>query len=254
MDFMSLMKRTWNVMVLNISPHLISDDQEWQEAYLDRMMRMVERDKNQPSIIMWSLGNESGYGKNHDAMYQWTKDRDSSRLVHYEGECRTIMNASDKDPQDDPVSSDVFTTMYTDIDILERLGKKNLLKTPHIVCEYAHAMGNSPGALKEYWETFYQYPRLQGGFVWEWMDHGIRKTTADGEEYFAYGGDFGDQPNDSNFVMDGLVMSDHTPSPALLEYKKVLEPVMIDSKHRNFKLPIDFITLDHLNLIKQMGK
>ncbi|SHM67213.1 glycoside hydrolase family 2 TIM barrel-domain containing protein [Gracilibacillus kekensis] len=236
------------------TPHLISDDIAWQEAYLDRMIRMVERDKNQPSIIMWSLGNESGYGKNHDAMYQWTKDRDSSRLVHYEGECRTIMNASDKDPQDDPVSSDVFTTMYTDIDILERLGKKNFLKTPHIVCEYAHAMGNSPGALKEYWETFYQYPRLQGGFVWEWMDHGIRKTTADGEEYFAYGGDFGDQPNDSNFVMDGLVMSDHTPSPALLEYKKVLEPVMIDSiDWQTQKLQItnryDFITLDHLNLI-----
>ncbi|WP_058308831.1 glycoside hydrolase family 2 TIM barrel-domain containing protein [Gracilibacillus massiliensis] len=235
-------------------PHLISDDREWQEAYLDRMIRMVERDKNQPSIIMWSLGNESGYGKNHDAMYQWAKDRDPSRLIHYEGECRTIMNTSDKDPQNDPVSSDVFTTMYTDIDILERLGKKDFLKTPHIVCEYAHAMGNSPGALKEYWETFYQYPRLQGGFVWEWMDHGIRKTTDDGKEYFAYGGDFGDQPNDSNFVMDGLVMSNHTPSPALLEYKKILEPVKIDLINwQSQKLQItnryDFITLNHLNLV-----
>lgn len=235
-------------------PHKISEDSEWQEAYLDRMIRMVERDKNHPCIIMWSLGNESGYGKNHDAMYQWTKKRDPSRLVHYEGECRTIMNASDKNPNEDPVSSDVFTTMYTDIDILERLGKKENLKTPHIVCEYAHAMGNSPGALKEYWETFYRYPRLQGGFVWEWMDHGIRKTTESGEEYFAYGGDFGDEPNDSNFVMDGLVMSDHTPSPALLEYKKVLEPVIVervewDKQTVYVTNRYDFISLNHLQLV-----
>ncbi|MFC4387936.1 glycoside hydrolase family 2 TIM barrel-domain containing protein [Gracilibacillus marinus] len=235
-------------------PHEISEDSEWQEAYLDRMIRMVERDKNHPCIIMWSLGNESGYGKNHDAMYQWTKKRDPSRLVHYEGECRTIMNASDKNPNEDPVSSDVFTTMYTDIDILERVGKKGNLKTPHIVCEYAHAMGNSPGALKEYWETFYRYPRLQGGFVWEWMDHGIRKTTESGEEYFAYGGDFGDEPNDSNFVMDGLVMSDHTPSPALLEYKKVLEPVIVervewDKQTVYVTNRYDFISLNHLQLV-----
>ncbi|GAE92242.1 beta-galactosidase [Gracilibacillus boraciitolerans JCM 21714] len=110
--------------------------------------------------------------------------------------------------------------------------------------------GNSPGALKEYWETFYKYPRLQGGFVWEWMDHGIRKSTADGEEYFAYGGDFGDQPNDSNFVMDGLVMSDHNPSPALLEYKKVLEPVKIDWHNKTVEVTnrYDFISLDHLQL------
>ncbi len=164
------------------------------------------------------------------------------------------MNASDKDPSTDPVSSDVFTTMYTDIDILERLGKKDFLKTPHIVCEYAHAMGNSPGALKEYWETFYRYPRLQGGFVWEWMDHGIRKTTESGDSYFAYGGDFGDQPNDSNFVMDGLVMSDHTPSPALAEYKKVLEPVKIENIDWNKQTVrvtnrYDFISLDHLQLV-----
>ncbi|WP_018931687.1 glycoside hydrolase family 2 TIM barrel-domain containing protein [Gracilibacillus lacisalsi] len=235
-------------------PHLISDDPEWQEAYLDRMIRMVERDKNHPSIMMWSLGNESGYGQNHDAMYQWTKERDPSRLVHYEGECRTIMNGSNMDPEKDPVSSDVFTTMYTDIDILKRLGKKDFLQTPHILCEYAHAMGNSPGALKEYWETFYRYPRLQGGFVWEWMDHGIRKTTEKGEVYFAYGGDFGDEPNDSNFVMDGLVMSDHTPSPALHEYKKILEPVKISAvdwlgKTVTVTNRYDFIDLSHLQLV-----
>jgi beta-galactosidase/beta-glucuronidase len=231
-------------------PHVISDDQEWQEAYLDRMIRMVERDKNHPSIIMWSLGNESGYGQNHDAMYQWTKQRDTTRLVHYEGECREIMTASNNNPVTDPVSSDVFSTMYTDIAIIEKLGKKECLQKPHILCEYAHAMGNSPGAFSEYWETFYQYPRLQGGFVWEWMDHGIRQVTEDGKEYFAYGGDFNDYPNDSNFVMDGLVMSNHMPSPALVEYKKVIEPVKVVKKNQYLYVSnrYDFITLDHLHL------
>ncbi|KHF39582.1 glycoside hydrolase family 2 TIM barrel-domain containing protein [Halalkalibacter okhensis] len=234
-------------------PHKISDDPEWEEAYLDRMKRMVERDKNHPSIIMWSLGNESGYGRNHDAMYQWTKEKDPSRLVHYEGECRVVMNEGKMNPEREPVSSDLFTTMYTDIAIIEHLGKRNDLQKPHILCEYAHAMGNSPGALKEYWETFYRYERLQGGFVWEWRDHGIRQFTESGEEYFAYGGDFGDQPNDSNFVMDGLVMSDQTPSPALYEYKKVLEPVVIEEVDRangtfSIKNNYDFLSLDHLTL------
>ncbi|SER90590.1 evolved beta-galactosidase subunit alpha [Gracilibacillus ureilyticus] len=234
--------------------HRISKDPEWEEAYLDRIIRMVERDKNHPSIIMWSLGNESGYGRNQDVMYQWTKERDPSRLVHYEGECREIMNKSGMDPQEDPISSDVFTTMYTDIAILERLGKKDMLSTPHILCEYAHAMGNSPGALKEYWDTIYRYRRLQGGFVWEWMDHGIRAVTEDGIEFFAYGGDFGDQPNDGNFVMDGLVMSDHSPSPSLYEYKKVLEPVKLEEVDLckgivQVTNRYDFVSLDHLQLV-----
>lgn len=233
--------------------HQISDDPEWQEAYLDRMKRMVERDKNHPSIIMWSLGNESGFGKNHVAMAEWAKGKDPTRLVHYEGETRVIMVEGQNDPKREPVASDVFTTMYTSVEIMDELGSRTDLTKPHILCEYAHAMGNGPGGFKEYWETFYKHNRLQGGFVWEWLDHGIRQYTEDGEEYFAYGGDFGDEPNDSNFVIDGLVMPDRTPSPALLEYKKVIEPVKIeeiDLGKGEIKVTnrYDFISLDHFNL------
>ncbi|MDM5340282.1 glycoside hydrolase family 2 TIM barrel-domain containing protein [Fictibacillus enclensis] len=233
--------------------HQLSEDPDWQEAYMDRMRRMVERDKNHPSIIMWSLGNESGFGQNHVAMAEWAKQRDPSRLVHYEGEVREIMVKDDNNPKSMPIASDVFTTMYTAVEIMDQLGSRTDLEKPHILCEYAHAMGNGPGGLKEYWETFYNYPRLQGGFVWEWLDHGIRQHTANGEEYFAYGGDFGEQPHDGNFVIDGLVMPDHTPSPALAEYKKVIEPVFVEERDlKNGKVSIlnryDFLSLNHLQL------
>ncbi|KMY48424.1 glycoside hydrolase family 2 TIM barrel-domain containing protein [Peribacillus loiseleuriae] len=208
-------------------PHLLSDDPSWKDAYVDRMERMVERDKNHPSIIMWSLGNESGFGRNHIAMYEWAKRRDSSRLVHYEGETREILFEDDFVPTKDPIASDVHTSMYTSIEQMKVIGGLTDLKKPHILCEYAHAMGNGPGGLKEYWETFYAYDRLQGGFVWEWVDHGLRQYTPDGEEYFAYGGDFGETPHDGNFVIDGLVRPDRQPSPALAEYKKVIEPVVV---------------------------
>ena len=232
--------------------HQLSDDPAWEEAYIDRMERMVERDKNYPSIVMWSLGNESGYGRNHNAMYDWAHERDKTRLVHYEGECRLIPYSED-DSTDEPRSSDIFSSMYTPIHLLETLGKRNDYAKPHIICEYAHAMGNGPGGFKEYWETFYKYERLQGGFVWEWADHGIRKQTEDGEEYYGYGGDFGDQPNDYNFVLDGLVMPDRTPSPGYYEHKKAIEPVKVDALDlKEGKLKItnryDFIALDHLNL------
>ncbi|WP_093212431.1 glycoside hydrolase family 2 TIM barrel-domain containing protein [Sediminibacillus albus] len=231
----------------------LSDDPEWEDAYVDRMKRMVARDKNHPSIIMWSLGNESGYGRNHMAMANWARQYDDTRLLHYEGECRALTRSeSDYDPQRDPEASDVFTTMYTAVGVMDSLGQRKDLAKPHILCEYAHAMGNGPGGLQEYWETFYKYDRLQGGFVWEWLDHGIRQVTPEGEEYFAYGGDFGEQPNDSNFVIDGLVMADHTPSPALKEYKKVIEPVLVeavDLKTGKIKITnrYDFVSLDHLH-------
>ncbi|WP_173915338.1 beta-galactosidase subunit alpha [Halobacillus sp. Marseille-Q1614] len=231
----------------------LSDDPEWEEAYMDRMKRMVCRDKNHPSIIMWSLGNESGFGQNHTAMADWAKKYDDTRLIHYEGECRAITRSeSNYDPKRDPESSDVFTTMYTAVEVMDALGQRNDLIKPHILCEYAHAMGNGPGGLKEYWDTFYKYDRLQGGFVWEWLDHGIRQMTEDAEEYFAYGGDFGEEPNDSNFVIDGLVMADRTPSPALIEYKKVIEPVLVESVDlEKGKVKVtnryDFLSLDHLH-------
>jgi len=216
----------------------LSDNSEWEKAYVDRMERMIERDKNHPSIIMWSLGNESFFGRNHEAMAARARFMDPTRLIHYEG---------DRDAK----VADVFSTMYSSVEAMAELGARTDLDKPHILCEYAHAMGNGPGGLKEYWETFYAHKRLQGGFVWEWLDHGIPQHAKNGQKYFAYGGDFGDQPNDGNFVIDGLVMPDRTPSPGLIEYKKVIEPVKVEEVNLSagqVKVTnrYDFISLDHL--------
>lgn len=204
-----------------------SDDPRWQEAYLDRMSRTVERDKNHPSVIMWSLGNESGTGRNLAAMAAWTRRRDPSRLLHYEGD-------------QDSGYVDVYSRMYADHAETELIGRGGEPATtdpaldahrralPFILCEYAHAMGNGPGGLAEYQRLFERYPRLQGGFVWEWIDHGIARRTADGRTHHAYGGDFGEPVHDGNFVADGLLFPDRTPSPGLIECKKVVEPVTID--------------------------
>jgi beta-galactosidase len=192
------------------------DDDRWTPALLDRAARMVERDKNHPSIVIWSLGNEAGTGRGLTAMSEWIHNRDSSRLVHYEGDidCR---------------DTDVYSRMYADHAEVERIGQgldsgtHKRRQLPFILCEYAHAMGNGPGGLADYQRLFESYDRLQGGFVWEWIDHGIKD-----ERYgFAYGGDFGEELHDGNFVCDGLLFPDRTPSPGLLEYKKVIEPVRI---------------------------
>lgn len=194
--------------------NMITDDPQWEASYIDRAERMVERDKNHPSIIMWSLGNESSFGCNFEAMGSWVRKRDDSRLIHYE-----------EDREGKVV--DVMSTMYSNHEKTEEFGKMEDSDKPHILCEYCHAMGNGPGGIKEYWELFYKYKRLQGGFVWEWCDHGLKKITGDGTGYFAYGGDFGDDPNNSNFCCDGLVQPDRTPTPGLLEYKKVIAPVRL---------------------------
>ncbi len=197
--------------------NMITDDPRWEASYLDRVERMVERDKNHPSIIMWSMGNESGYGCNFEAMGNWVRKRDDSRLIHYE---------EDREGK----FVDVMSTMYSNHEKTEEFGRMESSSKPHILCEYCHAMGNGPGGLKEYWELFYKYKRLQGGFVWEWCDHGLKKRTGDGVEYFAYGGDFGDYPNNSNFCCDGLVQPDRTPTPGLLEYKKIIAPVKLEEE------------------------
>jgi len=170
----------------------LSDKPEWTEVFVDRAIRMVERDKNHPSIIMWSLGNETRYGKNHDAMAEWIRKRDNTRPIHYE---RAIYAEV----------VDIVSVMYPSVDALEKEGKRTDDKRPFFMCEYAHSMGNSPGNLKEYWDVIYKYPRLIGGCIWEWMDHGLKRFTDDGREWFAYGGDFGDYPNSGNFCLDGLV-------------------------------------------------
>lgn len=193
------------------TPHL-SDASEWKAMYVDRMVRMIERDKNHPSVVIWSLGNESNFGENHIAMAKETRERDPTRPIHYE-------------PDEEQVVSDIIGPMYPPWDQLEMWADEENYEHPVILCEYAHAMGNGPGNLKEYWDLFYEHDRLQGGFVWDWLDQGIRKTTEDGEEWYAYGGDFGDQPNDANFNINGLVLPDREPSPGLSEYKKVIEPI-----------------------------
>ncbi|HEX9338078.1 MAG TPA: glycoside hydrolase family 2 TIM barrel-domain containing protein, partial [Pseudonocardiaceae bacterium] len=201
-----------------------SDDPMWTDALLDRMRRMVERDKNHPSVILWSLGNESGTGRNLAAMAEWAHERDPSRPLHYEGDWNCTY-------------TDVYSRMYHPHADVEEIGRSvepppedatadaHRRTLPFVLCEYAHAMGNGPGGLTEYQELFEQYPRCAGGFVWEWIDHGIpRPATGD----YAYGGDFGEPLHDGHFVIDGLVFPDRTPSPGLLEFKKVIEPVRID--------------------------
>ncbi|HWV24759.1 MAG TPA: glycoside hydrolase family 2 TIM barrel-domain containing protein [Thermomicrobiales bacterium] len=196
----------------------LSDDPAWQDAYMDRLTRMVERDKNHPSIIIWSLGNESGYGQNQDAMYAWLKDRDPSRPVHFEAFYH----------REDPVpATDMLSSMYPPVSEVIRQGEKDDPK-PYFLCEYAHAMGNGPGSFKEYWEAIRNSPRLIGGCVWEWADHGVRQYTGSGTEWFAYGGDFGDWPNDGHFCIDGLFSPDREPHPSAIEMKKVYEPISLE--------------------------
>jgi beta-galactosidase len=206
-----------------------SDDPSWRDAYLDRIERTVERDKNHPSIVMWSLGNESGTGQNLAAMAAWVHDRDRSRPVHYEGDYTGAY-------------TDVYSRMYASVPELESIGNDStslLLgcsaaeslrqrAKPFLLCEYAHAMGNGPGAIDQYESVFDRYPRLHGGFVWEWRDHGMRARALNGTEYFAYGGDFGEVVHDGNFIVDGMVLSDGSPSPSLHEYAHVASPIRIE--------------------------
>ncbi|MFI8193575.1 glycoside hydrolase family 2 TIM barrel-domain containing protein [Streptomyces sp. NPDC085946] len=193
------------------------DDDRWTPALLDRAARMVERDKNHPSVVLWSLGNEAGTGRGLTAMAGWIHGRDPSRPVHYEG---------DADCRD----TDVYSRMYASHAEVERIGRgldggtRRRRALPFLLCEYGHAMGNGPGGLADYQELFERYDRLQGGFVWEWIDHGI----AHPELGYAYGGDFGEELHDGNFVCDGLLFPDRRPSPGLVEYAKVIEPVRIE--------------------------
>lgn len=239
---------------------MISKDPQFENAYVDRMQRMVERDKNHPSIVMWSLGNESGFGANHQKMALWAKDRDNSRLIHYEGAFSPGVYAALEDAQTATACLDVYSRMYPSIDWManEFLTNENE-KRPLVLCEYCHAMGNGPGDLKDYWDLMYKHPRLSGGFVWEWTDHSVKTKTPDGIEYYAYGGDFGDQPNDGNFCVDGLVYPDRTPHKGLLELKNVIAPVKAEAVNlASGEIKIinlyDFVDLSHLQLSWKVEK
>ncbi len=204
-----------------------SDDPRWRDAYLDRIRRTVERDKNHPAIVMWSLGNESGTGSNLAAMSAWVHDRDPERPVQYEGDYTGEY-------------TDVYSRMYSSVPETEQIGTDGSLAPllnctpaqgarqrtkPFLLCEYAHAMGNGPGALDQYEALVDAHPRLHGGFVWEWRDHGILTRTADGTPFYAYGGDFDEVVHDGNFVMDGMVLSNDVPTPGLHEFAAVAQPL-----------------------------
>jgi beta-galactosidase len=233
----------------NIEAHAYYDDvcrdSRYASAFVERVRNMVERDKNHPCVILWSLGNESGYGPNHDAAAGWVRARDPSRPLHYEG-------AIARDWSGGRRATDVVCPMYADVDAIEAwAAEERDDPRPLILCEYSHAMGNSNGGLADYFAAFERHDALQGGFVWEWIDHGIRQTDARGRDYWAYGGDFGDTPNDANFCADGLVWPDRTPHPALEELKFLAQPVRvepIDPARGRFRIRNlnDFVDLSYL--------
>lgn len=221
----------------------LANDPSWHAAFLDRAVQLVERDKNHPSVIFWSLGNESGYGPNIAAMSGWIRDFDPTRPVHYEGAQGT--------PQD-PSTVDVVSRFYTrtmgqylnpgvPADSTEEraenarwerlLGKTTIPgeTRPILASEYVHAMGNAVGNLEEYWQEIYSHPQMLGGFIWEWVDQGLYQVTDNAERFVASGGDFGDEPNHGGFVINGIVTADRQPYPKYWEVKKVYQPTLFEA-------------------------
>ncbi|MDG0789908.1 DUF4981 domain-containing protein [Cohnella ginsengisoli] len=253
----------------------LANQPSWREAYVQRARRLVERDKNHPSVIVWSLGNESGYGSNHDAMAEWVREKDGTRPIHYER------------AYDAPVV-DIVSSMYPAVGTIVEEGLKDDPR-PYLMCEFGHAMGNSTGNLKEYWDAIYAHPRLLGGLIWEWADMAIEvaesataadagrvakplarpsavssadpsavpsaepsaRTSHETGKIYLYGGDFGDEPHSGSFCLDGLLFPDRTPKASLLEYKKAIEPVKVVSWNEDtgslvLENRYDFLSLTHL--------
>ena len=228
----------------------LSNVATWHSAFVERAIRMVERDKNHPSVVMWSLGNETGCGPNHAAMAGWIHDYDPTRPIHYEG--------AQGDPTD-PYYVDVISRMYAKIPEIIRLGTLEVDDRPMVLCEYSHAMGNSVGNLKEYWDAIRTHKRLIGGFIWDWVDQGLRKISKDGKEFWAYGGDYGDKPNDGNFCCNGLIQPDRKPNPSLYEVKKVYQRIHVqptdptDGKVKVFN-EYDFLDLGFVDVSWELAE
>jgi len=252
-------------------PARLTDSTEWRNAYLDRETRVLERDKNHPCVIMWSLGNEAWMGENHIAMGEFVKSRDPSRILHYEGayhgchneEYRSSEKENDRSAArilgkdeltPDNEIFDLVSRMYPAVENIINYAEGDPDATrPLFLCEYAHAMGVGPGDLKDYWDAIYSHSKLIGGCVWEWADHSVRMTDEQGRELFVYGGYFGEEPNDGNFCVDGLCSPDRVPSSGLIEYKKVIQPVRVTSDDPKSGLVTvenlyDFITLESLDM------
>ncbi len=230
----------------------LGDDPFWASQFLARAVRMVERDKNHPSIIIWSVGNETGFGPNHMAMTGWIREYDPTRPIHNEP---AICEQAVRDMwRENHHGTDLVCPMYPSVDEIIAFARDTDDPRPLIMCEYAHAMGNSCGNLKEYWDAVMTWHGLQGGFIWEWKDHGLA-ATANGIDYWAYGGDFGESRHDLNFVCDGLCWPDGTPHSSLIEYKKVIQPVSFERVKGNwFRVAnhYDFVSLDHLKITWQL--
>lgn len=219
----------------NVESHGYNDslcnDPRYRSTWLDRGARMVQRDRNHPSVILWSLGNESGYGANHDALAAWIRRSDPTRPLHYEDALR-VEGWVDGGRR----VTDVVCPMYPSIEAIREYGAEGRGDRPLIMCEYSHAMGNSNGSLADYWDVIMNTPGLQGGFLWEWKDHTLRQRLPDGTVRLAYGGQFGDEPHDCNFVADGLMSSDLVPHPAMREVAWVHRPVTIERSRNGLQI------------------
>ncbi len=237
----------------------LAEDPEYAEAILDRAQRLVQRDKNRPCVVIWSMGNEAGHGVNFDACLKWTKEYDPGRLTHYE---RASFPPEGREINREHL--DLYSRMYPPLAEMEKYFTENTVRKPYVLCEYIHAMGNGPGDAEDYFQLFDRHPESCGGFVWEWCDHSVYMgRTADGRKKYFYGGDFGEFPHDGNFCMDGLVYPDRTPHTGLKEYKNVIRPLRVQAvdlekgvfRARNF---LDFTQAgDRLTLryeIRQRGE
>ncbi|MDR2160353.1 MAG: DUF4981 domain-containing protein, partial [Treponema sp.] len=224
----------------NVESHAFYDqlcgEQEWSYAFAARVQRMIERDKNHPSVIIWSLGNESGSGSNHAMMSAWIHSADSTRPVNYEG---AISGGTLDRLNGGREITDIVSPMYPPIELITGFVKHREDRRPLIMIEYSHAMGNSNGSLADYWKAIESHHGLQGGFIWEWIDHGLEAFTPEGVKYWKYGGDFGDEPSDKDFIVDGLLLPDQSLKPGMAECRQVQAPVRlkaVDGKPWTFVL------------------